>query len=268
MFENSDKIFIIDPARSPSLNMFDFTAARFKAYGPDQKEDFETEVTNLFNYVFASENYDLTGQMGTAFSYAVKLIMSRPQATIIDLLQLLEEHPKGHQNSKFKDDIDRLDNGADFFKNHFFADSLSATRASIARRIHSLLAIPAFRRMFTASVNSLDLFDEMNKGTTILVNTNVNLLKEDGMVLFGRYIIARALSAAFERASMPFNKRKPAFLVIDEAAPYSTSYLRSYLPALANSNWLPLWRFSISNKRVTNSSLRSPPARELSTRAA
>jgi len=60
----------------------------------------------------------------------------------------------------------------------------------------------------------------MNNGSLILVNTNVDLLKEDGMTLFGRYIIANALSAAFQRRKIPLEKRVPTVLVIDEAAPY------------------------------------------------
>jgi hypothetical protein len=200
--------------------MVDFSAPRFKNYSDDQREDMEAEVMRLFEYVFASKDYDLSGQMGTAFSYAVKLIMNRPNSTIEDLQILLEDRFKTWQNSPFKDDISALRHGRAFFENQFFADSLRATRASIARRIHSLLGIGAFRRMFTASINALDLFTEMNRGSIVLVNTNVNLLKEDGMVLFGRYIIASALGAAFERADIPLEQRKTTHLIIDEAAPY------------------------------------------------
>jgi len=215
-----DRLIILDPAHSPALNMVDFSAPRFKHYSDDQREDMEAEVTRLFEYVFASKDYDLSGQMGTAFSYAVKLIMNRPKSTIEDLQILLEDRSKKWQDSPFKDDISALRHGRAFFENQFFADSLRPTRASIARRIHSLLGIGAFRRMFTASVNALDLFTEMNRGSIILVNTNVNLLKEDGMVLFGRYIIASALGAAFERADIPLEQRKTTHLIIDEAAPY------------------------------------------------
>jgi len=215
-----DRIIILDPAHSPSLNMVDFSAPRFQKYTDDQREDMEAEVIRLFEYVFASQDYDLSGQMGTAFSYAVKLIMNRPNSTIEDLQWLLEDDSKKWTDSPFKDDIADLRHGRTFFEKQFFADSLRATRASIARRIHSLLGIGAFRRMFTASINALDLFTEMNRGTIILVNTNVNLLKEDGMVLFGRYIIASALGAAFERADIPLDRRRPTYLVIDEAAPY------------------------------------------------
>jgi hypothetical protein len=215
-----DRIIILDPAHSPSLNMVDFSAPRFQKYTDDQREDMEAEVIRLFEYVFASQDYDLSGQMGTAFSYAVKLIMNRPNSTIEDLQWLLEDDSKKWTDSPFKDDIAALRHGRTFFEKQFFADSLRATRASIARRIHSLLGIGAFRRMFTASINALDLFTEMNRGSIILVNTNVNLLKEDGMVLFGRYIIASALGAAFERADIPLAQRRPTYLVIDEAAPY------------------------------------------------
>lgn len=215
-----NKVLLIDPAYAPSLNMFDFSAARFDSYTPDQREDIETEITGLFNYIFASEEYDLSGQMGTAFAFAVKLIMSRPRSTINDLKVLLEEQPKTWQDSRFVDDIRKLPHGRDFFESQFFQKSLSSTRASIARRIHSLLAVPAFRRMFSLPYNRLDLFTEMNKGTTVLVNTNVNMLKEDAMALFGRYIIASTIAAGFQRATIPLNERKPTYLIVDEAAPY------------------------------------------------
>ncbi len=216
-----DRILILDPAHSPALNMFDLSADRFEALSEEQREDVQTDIIALFNYIFASSDYDLSSQMGLAFSYAVRLMLTRNRSTLIDLRTLLEEMPKSYEGSAYKDDIERLDpDSFAFFKLHFYSESLRATRLSIARRIHSLTAVPSFRRMFTTSTNALDFFTEMNHGTIVLVNTNINLLKEDGMVLFGRYIIARALAAAFERATMPLEQRRPAYLIVDEAAPY------------------------------------------------
>ena len=215
------RILIIDPAHAPSLNLFDVSTPRFNAYSSEQKEDIQTDIVALFNYIFSSEEYNLSGQMGVAFAHAVRLMLSKPGATIIDLRHILEESPKTYQDSAYKEYIEALDaDSLSFFKHHFFSDSLRATRHAVARRIHALTSIPAFRRMFTASANTLDLFAEMDKGTCVLVNTNANLLKEDGMVLFGRYVIARTLAAALERSTIPDGKRKPAFLIVDEAAPY------------------------------------------------
>ena len=78
--------------------------------------------------------------------------------------------------------------------------------------------MPAFERMFS-TVNKIDFFEEMQRGACILVNTSEAMLK-DASPLFGRYIIARVMAAAFERASLPDQQRKPTFLIVDEAAPY------------------------------------------------
>jgi hypothetical protein len=216
-----ERILIIDPAHAPSLNLFDVSTPRFNAYSAEQQEDIQTDIVALFSYIFSSEEYNLSGQMGVAFAHAVRLMLSKRGATIIDLRQVLEESPKTYQHSAYKQYIEELDaDSLAFFKHHFFSDSLRATRQAVARRIHALTSIPAFRRMFTASANTLDLFAEMDKGTCVLVNTNANLLKDDGMVLFGRYVIARTLAAALERSTVADSGRKPVFLIVDEAAPY------------------------------------------------
>jgi len=150
------RILIVDPEYAPSMNMFDFSHSRYASYTEDQREDLQTEIKTLFSYVFQSKDYGLSGQMGLAFGYAVKLIMNRPNSTILDLKSLLEDSSKHWYDSPFKDDIERLKYGADFFKNQFYQESLRSTRNAIARRIYDLLDTPAFRRMFTARRNMLD----------------------------------------------------------------------------------------------------------------
>ena len=217
-----DRILIIDPAHSPSLNMFDLSTPRFKTYTPEQKEDIQNEIVNLFNYVFSSEDYKLTGQMGIGFAYAVRLILSRPNSTIRDLRRLLEEDCKRYEQSAYASAIAELDEDAqDFFRSHFYSDELKKTRAAIARRLQLLLSIPAFARMFITSRNALDLYGEtQDKRSIILVNTNERLLKEGGYILFGRYIVARTMAAILERASIPRQQRTITHLIIDEGSPY------------------------------------------------
>ena len=60
----------------------------------------------------------------------------------------------------------------------------------------------------------------MNSGAIVLVNTSKALLKSAASALFGRYMIALTLRAAFERVAIPPQQRRPAFLIIDEAADY------------------------------------------------
>jgi len=218
-----DRLLIIDPAHSPALNMFDVSSPRFNAYTREQKESVQTDVIGLFNYIFSSKDYDLSGQQGLGFVYAVRLILSREGYTVTDLRRLLEEAPRSWELSGFADDIRNLDQDAqDFFKFHFYSDSLKATKAGIARRLHALIAIPTFRRMFTAGSNVLDLYTEtQERGSIILVNTNQQLLGRDGYLLFGRYVVARVMAAMLERAHIrDHTRRRTTHLIIDEAAPY------------------------------------------------
>jgi hypothetical protein len=74
--------------------------------------------------------------------------------------------------------------------------------------------------MFANPKNKLNLFEEMNKGSIILINTAKELLKEDGCEIFGRFFIALIAQAMQERAAIPENKRKPTLVYIDEAQDY------------------------------------------------
>jgi hypothetical protein len=74
--------------------------------------------------------------------------------------------------------------------------------------------------MFTSPVNKLDMFEAMNSGAIVLVNTSKALLKSAASARFGRTIIAVTLRAAFERVAIAPEQRRPAFLIIDEAADY------------------------------------------------
>jgi hypothetical protein len=217
-----DRIVIIDPEHEqpPALNMFDVSNARMRGYSETMRGSVETEIVQLFNYIFTSAQNDLTSRQGTVFSYVVRLVLSLPNSTIDTLRPVLEEDPKGgYANSRYRTAIEALDATAqDFFKNQYF--ELKGFREQIAQRVYGLVQVPAFQRMF-ASDNKVDFFDELqNRGSIIIVNTSESVLKQDASTLFGRYIIARTMAAAFERASIPQEKRRPTFLIIDEAAPY------------------------------------------------
>ena len=213
----ADRILIIDPEHDPvpALNMFDVSNPRLQTYGRAVREEVETEIIGLFNYIFATLATELTGRMSMAFSYIVRLMLSIPGATIHTLRELLEDDA-----NKFAPQIAKLDPTAQaFFQNHFYAKTFRPTRTAIAQRLYGLIQVPAFDRMFS-SVNRVDMFTELQRGSIVLINTSTRLLKEDASPLFGRYMIARTLAAIFERAALPEEDRRPAFLIIDEAAPY------------------------------------------------
>jgi hypothetical protein len=83
--------------------------------------------------------------------------------------------------------------------------------------------------MFASKTNRLDMFEALQSGSVILINTSKALLKTDASALFGRYMIARVITAAFERIALRADQRNPAFLVVDEAAEYFDENLETML---------------------------------------
>ncbi len=85
--------------------------------------------------------------------------------------------------------------------------------------MQGIIENPTLARLFTSPRTKIDLFEEMNRGTIIFVDTAKDFLK-DSHSHFGRIIISLVLQAALERAAIPEKDRKPTFLIVDEAASY------------------------------------------------
>jgi hypothetical protein len=229
----SDRIIIIDPEdveHSPALNMFDLKPDRLKSYSQAINEQIEASIIETFNYVFGALAAELTSRQNTTFAFVTKLMLSVPGATIHTLRELFEDGATSIHASRFADHIRRLDpTSQSYFENQFFTKSYSQTKQQIARRLYSVLQVPAFERMFASKTNRLDMFEALQRGSVILINTSKALLKTEASALFGRYMIARVINSAFERIALPARERSPAFLVVDEAAEYFDENLETLL---------------------------------------
>ena len=220
----TDRLIIIDPEdveHPPALNMFDMSSERLARYTPAQREQIEAATIELYDYIFRALSADLTSKQGVAFAFVARLLLTIPGATIHTLRELMEDQSSSIDKSPFHDAISQLDDTARaFFEGHFFTKAFVDTKRQIARRIYDFIRNKTFERMFSSPVNKLDMFEAMNSGSIVLVNTSKALLKSAASALFGRTIIALTLRAAFERVAIPPDERRPAFLIIDEAADY------------------------------------------------
>jgi len=228
----SDRLVIIDPEDdySPALNVFDMTNARLSGYSRNHREQIEAGIIELYNYVFGSLAAEMTQKQGTAFSYVARLMLSVPGATIHTLLDLMEDRAQSIDRSPFAPHIQSLDPRSQaYFQNQFFHSSSTQTKQAVARRLYGLVRVPAFNRMFSAPRNKLDMFEAMQGGKIVLINTSKTLLKADASALFGRYMIALALYAAQERVAVPEEMRRPTFLIVDEAEEYFDENLETLL---------------------------------------
>ncbi|HEY6815851.1 MAG TPA: type IV secretion system DNA-binding domain-containing protein, partial [Croceibacterium sp.] len=224
----ADRLVVIDPADveyPPSLNLFDAPVQRLEEYRPADRERALNGLIELYETFFgALLGAELTQKQGVIFRYLARLMLAIPGATIHTLMQLMED------SRPFKEHMGNLDGSArHFFATEFSHPSFAATKKQILKRLWGVLSTPAFERMFAQRANKLDLFEAMNEGKIVFINTAKDLLKTEGSALFGRFFVAMIAQAALERSAIPEHKRTPTLLYVDEAQEYFDDTIETIL---------------------------------------
>jgi type IV secretory pathway VirB4 component len=215
----SERLVLIDPTdidNPPALNLFDFGLKRLDRYSSLEREKLLNGAIALYEYLFgALLGAELTQKQGVIFRYLARLMLAVPGATIRTLMRFMEDPETTRKYLAALDGTSRH-----FFESQFFSKAFDNTRQQILTRPWGVLSNTVLDRMFSNEKNKLDLFDSMNKGGLILINTAKDLLKQDGCEILGRFFIALISQATQERAAIPKEKRRGTFVYIDEAQDY------------------------------------------------
>jgi hypothetical protein len=215
----AERVVLIDPndvEHPPALNLFDFGLDRLERYSAVEREKLINGAIALYEYMFgALLGAELTQRQGVIFRYLARLMMVVPGATIHTLREFMEE-PEATRPY-----LNKLDaTSRHFFESQFFSGAFDDTRQQILTRLWGVLSNSVLARMFSNPRNKLDLFEAMNRGSLILINTAKDLLKQEGCEILGRFFMAMIAHAAQERASIPADRRRATFVYIDEAQDY------------------------------------------------
>ncbi|MFC3615619.1 type IV secretory system conjugative DNA transfer family protein [Lutimaribacter marinistellae] len=216
-----DRIVLIDPEDihyPVCLNLFSVGQDRLEGYDPLERERLTNSIIELYDFVLGSLlSAGMTAKQSVVFRYVTRLMFHVPGATIHTLRELLE--PGGTQ--KHRASIEKLEGTPRrFFETEFDSKEFANTRTQVLRRIYGVLENQTFERMFSHPQSKFDMFEEMNAGKLILINTAKSLLKEQGTEIFGRFFIALIAQAAQERATLAGHDRLPVMVYIDEAQDY------------------------------------------------
>lgn len=228
----ADRLVLITPkdiAHPPAINIFDINRSRLDRYDPATREQVVAGVIETFDYLFTGLiGADLTAKQSVFFRFVARLMLALPDtygrnATILDMIDLMDDHTRYAEAIASLPPIQRR-----FFERDFAASTFRQTKEQIRYRLNAILENPTLERLFTSTNTKLDLFDELNRGSIILVDTAKDFLK-GASGNFGRIFISLVLQAALERAAIPEHQRKPAFLIVDEAADYFDSNIDDLL---------------------------------------
>jgi hypothetical protein len=215
----SERFVLIDPndiEHPVCLNMFDFNRDRLSGYAPVDREKILNATVELYEYFFgALLGADLTQRQGLIFRYLARLMMEIPDATIHTLRELMED------SEKFRPYMQRLQGTArSFFKTRFFDRQFNETKKQILTRLWGVLSNSSLERMFSHTKNKIDIFELLNQGKIIFINTAKDLLGQEGTAIFGRFFISLISQAVVQRSALASHERNPTFIYIDEAQDY------------------------------------------------
>jgi hypothetical protein len=228
----ADRLVLITPKdikHPPAINIFDVNRERLKGYGKAAKEQVVAGVIQTFDYLFAGLlGADLTAKQGVFFRFVARLLLALPEtmgrpATILDMLNLMDDAKPYAAAIASLPPIQRQ-----FFERDFASKTFAQTKEQIRYRLNAILENPTLARLFTATETRIDLFDVLNNGGIVLIDTAKDFLK-GASAHFGRIFISLVLQAVLERAAIPEGKRRPTFLIVDEAAAYFDSNIDDFL---------------------------------------
>jgi hypothetical protein len=228
----ADRLVIITPKDldyPPALNIFDVNRGRMGKYDAFTKEQVVAGVIQTFDYLFSGLlGADLTAKQSVFFRYVARLMLALPEslgrnATILDMIRLMDNPAPYREAIESLPEIQRQ-----FFERDFISKTFVQTKEQIRYRLQAILENPTIARLFTCPTTKIDLFSELNAGSVILVDTAKDFLK-GASANFGRIFISLLLQAVLERAAIPEEERKPAFLIVDEAASYFDSNIDDLL---------------------------------------
>lgn len=216
-----EQIVLIDPediGYPVCLNLFSVGQDRLEHYDPLERERLTNSIIELYDFVLGSLlSAGMTAKQSVVFRYVTRLMFHIPDATIHTLRELME--PGGVET--YRRYIEQLSGTPRrFFETEFDGKEFANTKTQVLRRLYGVLENQTFERMFSHPQSKFDMFDEMNAGKLILINTSKSLLKEQGTEIFGRFFIALIAQAAQERATLPAQDRLPVMVYVDEAQDY------------------------------------------------
>src|SRR6202789_976064 len=217
------KLILITPKDTkypPAVNIFDVNRDRLGSYDEATKEQVVAGVIQTFDYLFAGLlGADLTAKQSVFFRFVARLMLSIPEtmgrnATILDMINLMDRPEDYREAIQALPPIQRT-----FFERDFASKTFVQTKEQIRYRLNAILENPTLARLFTSPSTKIDLFTELNNDSIILVDTAKDFLK-GASAHFGRIFISLVLQAVLERAAIPEDQRRPAFLIVHEAAAY------------------------------------------------
>ena len=213
---------------TPSLNPFDLKGKRLSFR---QLQVLAQHLTSVFASILGRGSVTLSAHMRTVLVplFTVLLVMAqtrRHQITFHHLERFLDDQRNGDLVAFARKEI-RHEALQSFFRHLYFEPRLRSTKFALQTRLASLLNLASFTDLFCHPTSTWDLSRLMESGSLLLIDADASRLGSLVSEIFGRTVTALVQGYAFART--PFQRQRPVYFFIDEAATFTSPDIATML---------------------------------------
>jgi hypothetical protein len=203
-----ERLVVIDPDKNPpDLNILDYGVLS------------ERTARETFKFLMSSLAGGLSPKQETCINPLFALLKQIDGANLVTLHDIITENARSAAKSSFAEPISRLDDiPRKFFENLWYTGNFSETRDALQWKLSAALSEPAFKKMFSATRNSIDVWRFIEERKVVLVKGGEAALGKEGMRLFLLFLIGQYYAAGKRREAIPEHKRHLAMMFVDEAS--------------------------------------------------
>jgi len=197
-----DRLIVIDPdTNPPEIGLMDFGVS-------SQHDALET-----FRFLISSLAGGLSPKQETALPSLFELLSKIHGASLVTLHELITEQKEKGKPLKYAAAIEQLDDvHQDFFNRLFYSGNYQETKDALQWKLLAALGRPTFKKMFSATRNSVSMDAYLARPAVVLVNGAERALGKEGMRIFLLFLIGQYYAAAKRRKAQHL-----AMCLVDEA---------------------------------------------------
>lgn len=218
-----DDVILFEPSdpRCPSFNPF------YIDEGETQEEKMD-EMLTLFKRISG----DTTPRMEKILVEALRALIGRPGATLLDIERLLDRTQEA-----FRQEIIQTTDNPEIA--HFWRDTYPTypkdAHLGLTNRLGRFLQSETIRRILCNPNKSLNFGRAMDEGRIMLFNLSDGCLGEQTSQMLGQLIVSKFQLAIMARARSLKQDRKPFYLYLDEFQTFTDAASKSYEKILSRA---------------------------------
>jgi hypothetical protein len=163
-------------------------------------------------------------------NYAILTLLDVPGTTMLGITRLMED--QNYQKyilHQVKDPLVLKFWETEFKEMKGNQKLVTEAIAPIQNKVNRFLASTTIRNILGQRYSTLDIWSAMNEGKILLMNLSKGKIGADNANLLGALLVSRIQFFALQRANIPYEKRRPFYLYVDEFQNFATGSFEEIL---------------------------------------